>query len=66
MDGDHIRFLWGRELLENKILTNNLIISTQMANLGFEKAWNKIGGNLFRTDVGDKSFMKQLSAKKLF
>ena len=25
-----------------------------MANLGFEKAWKKIGGILCRTDVGDK------------
>ena len=54
LDGDHILFLWGRELLEQKILTNNLLISTQMANLGFEKAWNKIGGILHRTEVGDK------------
>ena len=64
MDGDHILFLWGRELLENKILTNNLIISTQMANLGFEKAWNKIGGNLFRTDVGDKFVYEAIKRKK--
>jgi len=54
LDGDHILFLWGRELMEQKILTNNLLISTQMANLGFEKAWEKIGGILYRTDVGDK------------
>ena len=54
LDGDHILFLWGRELLEQKILTNNLLISTQMANLGFEKAWKKIGGILYRTNVGDK------------
>ena len=54
LDGDHILFLWGRELMEQKILTNNLLISTQMANLGFEKSWNKIGGILYRTDVGDK------------
>jgi len=46
LDGDHILFLWGRELMEQKILTNNLLISTQMANLGFEKAWEKIGGIL--------------------
>ena len=45
LNGDHILFLWGRELKE-KILTNNLLISTQMANAGFEKAWNKIGGVL--------------------
>ena len=54
VDGDHILFLWGRELLEQEILTNNLLISTQMANLGFEKAWNRIGGVLYRTHVGDK------------
>ena len=37
LDGDHILFLWGRELMGEKILTNNLLITTQMANLGFEK-----------------------------
>ena len=47
LDGDHILFLWGRELMDQKILTKNLLISTHMANLGFEKAWNKIGGTLY-------------------
>ena len=54
LDGDHILFLWGRELLEKKLLTNNLLISTKMANLGFENAWNNIGGIMHRTEVGDK------------
>ncbi len=54
LDGDHILFLWGRELMEQKMLANNLLISTQMANLGFESAWKKIGGILHRTKVGDK------------
>jgi len=66
LDGDHILFLWGRELMEQKILTNNLLISTQMANLGFEKAWNKIGGILFRTDVGDKYVHDAIKEKKAF
>ena len=64
IDGDHILFLWGRELMEQKILTNNLLISTQMANLGFEKAWNKIGGILYRTDVGDKYVYEAIKKKK--
>ncbi len=64
LDGDHILFLWGRELMEQKILTNNLLISTQMANLGFEKAWKKIGGILYRTDVGDKYVHKAIKEKK--
>jgi len=63
LDGDHILFLWGRELMEQKILTNNLLISTQMANLGFEKAWEKIGGILYRTDVGDKHVHKTIKEK---
>ena len=63
LDGDHILFLWGRELMEQKILTNNLLVSTQMANLGFEKAWEKIGGILYRTDVGDKYVHDALKGK---
>ncbi len=64
LDGDHILFLWGRELMKQNILTNNLLISTQMANLGFEKAWNKIGGILYRTDVGDKFVHNAIKEKK--
>ena len=64
LDGDHILFLWGRELMEQKILTNNLLISTQMANLGFEKSWEKIGGILYRTDVGDKYVHNAIKEKK--
>jgi phosphoglucosamine mutase len=64
LDGDHILFLWGRELLEEQTLTNNLLISTQMANLGFEQAWNEIGGILFRTDVGDKYVHDAIMRKK--
>jgi len=64
LDGDHMLFLWGRELMEQKILTNNLLKSTQRANLGFEKAWNKIGGILCRTDVGDKCVHEAIKKKK--
>ena len=64
LNGDHILFLWGRELLEQKILTKNLLISTQMANLGFERAWNKIGGILYRTDVGDKYVHDAIKEKR--
>ena len=63
LDGDHILFLWGRELMEQKILNKNLLISTQMANLGFEKAWHKIGGILYRTDVGDKFVYEAIKEK---
>jgi len=64
LDGDHILYLWGRELMEQKILTNNLLVSTQMANLGFEKDWNKIGGILCRTEVGDKFVRDAINEKR--
>ena len=63
LDGDHILFLWGRELMEQRLLTNNLLISTEMANLGFENAWNEIGGELFRTPVGDKFIIEAMEKK---
>ncbi len=34
-----------------------------MANLGFEKAWNKIGGILDRTNVGDKFVFEAIKKK---
>ena len=35
-----------------------------MANLGFEKAWKKIGGMLYRTDVGDKYVHDAIKEKR--
>ena len=64
LNGDHILFLWGRELLEDKKLSNNLLISTVMANLGFENEWNKIGGVLIRTQVGDKFIHQEIQKNK--
>ncbi|MEG4023252.1 phosphoglucosamine mutase [Microcoleus sp. S13C4] len=54
IDGDYILYLWGRQLRDSQQLPSNLIISTVMANLGFERAWEELGGKLTRTDVGDQ------------
>ncbi len=64
LDGDHILFLWGRELLQEKLLTNNIIISTRMANLGFETTWTNMGGVFYRTEVGDKFIFEAIKEKK--
>lgn len=54
VDGDYILYFWGTHLQAQAQLPNNLIISTVMANLGFERAWQQRGGHLVRTDVGDQ------------
>ena len=64
LDGDHILFLWGRELMREKILSRNLLITTVMSNLGFEKAWNELGGFLIRTPVGDSFIYKEIEKQK--
>lgn len=54
VDGDYILYLWGQALQQRQQLPENLIVSTVMANLGFERAWEKIGGKMIRTSVGDQ------------
>jgi phosphoglucosamine mutase len=54
VDGDYILYLWGKHLQQQQQLPDNLIVSTVMANLGFEKAWEKQNGKLIRTAVGDQ------------
>ena len=54
VDGDYILYLWGNKLKEQGELPDNLIIATVMANLGFERAWQRAGGQLIRTSVGDR------------
>lgn len=54
IDGDYILYFWGQTLKQAGKLPNNTIISTVMANLGFERAWEGLGGTLVRTNVGDQ------------
>ncbi|WP_341524794.1 phosphoglucosamine mutase [Nostoc sp. UHCC 0302] len=54
VNGDYILYLWGSHLQQKQQLPDNLIVSTVMANLGFERAWKQQGGNLIRTAVGDQ------------
>lgn len=54
VDGDYILYLWGKTLKEQGKLPENLIVATVMANLGFERAWQNLGGQLRRTAVGDQ------------
>jgi phosphoglucosamine mutase len=54
VDGDYILYLWGQALKQTNQLPENLIVSTVMANLGFERAWQSQGGTLIRTAVGDQ------------
>ncbi|MCA8911298.1 MAG: hypothetical protein KDB82_06315 [Planctomycetes bacterium] len=53
-DGDHMLFLLAADMKSRGVLSNNVVVSTTMANLGLERALASIGVKLVRTDVGDK------------
>jgi phosphoglucosamine mutase len=54
VDGDYILYFWGQVLNQANQLPQSTIVSTVMSNLGFERAWNRQGGTLVRTAVGDQ------------
>ncbi|MGC1309187.1 MAG: phosphoglucosamine mutase [Phormidesmis sp.] len=60
IDGDYILYFWGQTLKQANKLPNDTIISTVMANLGFERAWEKQGGQLVRTPVGDQHVFAEM------
>jgi phosphoglucosamine mutase len=54
VDGDYILYFWGQYLNKLGRLPDRAIVTTVMANLGFERAWQALGGKVVRTAVGDQ------------
>ncbi len=54
VNGDYILYLWANHLYHQGRLPGGRIVSTVMANLGFEQAWVEAGGEFIRTPVGDQ------------
>lgn len=61
IDGDYILYFWGKQLYQLQQLPNHLIVSTVMANLAFEQAWEQLGGQLIRTAVGDQYVQTEMA-----
>ena len=64
IDGDYILYLWGQKLLQQGQLPDRTLVTTVMSNLGFEKAWQGIGGQLIRTPVGDRYVWEEMLRSK--
>ncbi|MFQ3679754.1 MAG: phosphoglucosamine mutase [Pseudanabaenaceae cyanobacterium] len=60
INGDGLLYLWGRELWQSHRLPHQTLVSTVMANLGFERAWRALGGQLLRTPVGDRHVQAEM------
>ncbi|WP_309739298.1 phosphoglucosamine mutase [Chamaesiphon sp. OTE_20_metabat_361] len=62
VDGDYILYFWGQYLRKQGLLPNDEIITTVMANLGFERAWQALGGKIVRTAVGDQYVQAEMAS----
>ncbi|NJK60364.1 MAG: phosphoglucosamine mutase [Oscillatoriales cyanobacterium SM2_1_8] len=60
VNGDGLLYLWGRELLRAHRLPQQTLVTTVMANLGLERAWQALGGRLTRTAVGDRHVQAEM------
>jgi phosphoglucosamine mutase len=62
VDGDYILYFWGKYLRDRGKLPADLIVTTVMANLGFERAWKALGGKVTRTAVGDQYVQAEMTS----
>ncbi|MGF1538350.1 MAG: phosphoglucosamine mutase [Elainellaceae cyanobacterium] len=63
VDGDYILYLWGSALRASGQLADDTIVTTVMANLGFERAWQANGGTFVRTKVGDQYVQAEMTRR---
>ncbi len=54
VDGDLILYVYGRYLKEKGALRNNTVVTTIMSNFGLYKAFDELGIDYEKTQVGDK------------
>jgi phosphoglucosamine mutase len=60
VDGDGVLLVAGRYLKSKGQLKGNVIVGTTMANLGLERALEKSGLRLVRTNVGDRYVLEEM------
>jgi phosphoglucosamine mutase len=64
VDGDHIMAICAAELIARKKLRKKTLVATVMSNLGLETAMARLGGQLVRTQVGDRYVVEEMRAGK--
>lgn len=60
VDGDGVLLVAGRYLQKTEQLKGTVIVGTTMANLGLERALEKTGLTLARTNVGDRYVLEEM------
>ncbi len=62
LDGDQILAICALDMMEHDTLPNRRLIATVMSNMALEIFMKEHGGELIRTDVGDRNVMAHMRA----
>jgi phosphoglucosamine mutase len=60
VDGDKILAMCGLHLLSKGHLRKGTVVTTVMSNIGLDQAIQKAGGNVIRTQVGDRYVVEEM------
>lgn len=63
VDGDHIMAICAADLMHRRKLKKKTVVATVMSNMGLEQAVTAMGGQLVRTQVGDRYVVEAMRAK---
>ncbi len=63
VDGDHIMAICANELMHRRKLKKKTLVATVMSNMGLEQAMTAMGGQMIRTQVGDRYVVEAMRAK---
>ncbi|MBM3709422.1 MAG: phosphoglucosamine mutase [Actinobacteria bacterium] len=60
LDGDIIIGFCAIDMLKKGLLKNNSVVTTVMANIGFDKVLNSKGIKIYKTNVGDRYVLEKM------
>ncbi len=63
VDGDHIMAICASDLMHRRKLKKKTLVATVMSNMGLEQAMTAMGGQMVRTQVGDRYVVETMRAK---
>ncbi|MBA7475918.1 Phosphoglucosamine mutase [subsurface metagenome] len=64
VDGDQIMTICALNLIKKDRLPNNIVVTTLMSNIGFDRAIEKAGGKVIRTNIGDRYVLETMKKVK--
>ena len=60
VDGDHIMAICGIDMIKSNKLPQKTVVGTVMSNMGLDIALRKAGGQVIKTDVGDRYVVEEM------